>query len=55
MCRQLDRRCIAFEIDPDAAARTQGRLAALQLVLLGIVYQQYTFGEELIGVSGSSC
>jgi DNA modification methylase len=52
VCRQLDRRCLAFEIDPDAAARAQARLSALQPRLPGIVHQQSSFGEELVGVSG---
>ena len=55
VCRQLDRRCLAFEIDDDTAARAQARLAALQPILPGIVHQQSTFEERLVEMSGSSC
>jgi hypothetical protein len=55
VCRQLDRRCIALEIDPEVAARVQIRLAALLPMLPGMVYQQSTFGEEQMEMSGSLC
>lgn len=54
VCRQLDRRCIAFELDPDVAARAQDRLLALQPRLPGMVHQQTMFERELVEMSGVS-
>lgn len=55
VCKQLERRWLAFEIDAEVAARAQVRLAALQPRLPEIVHQQCTFEEELVGVHGSLC
>ena len=53
VCRQLHRRCIAFELDPLVAARAQARLEVLQPLLPGMAYQQTSFVEELLAMSGS--
>lgn len=54
VCWQLDRRCLAFELDPETAARAQVRLSALQPRLPGIAPQQATFERELASNNGLS-
>lgn len=49
VCAQLGRACIAFERDPDTAARAQARLDTLQPRLPGLTSEQFSFESDQTG------